>query len=238
MTENPPNPDTPPGGSVPPPANPYGATPPAAGNPYGAPPPASQPPVQNPYGGPSVEPQAGAYGSTAFPTSGQPETPYVGPEQPGGLGARVGARLIDMIGLFIIQMVLAGVIVAAMGGLDEDNKVPFAATLITTVLGLAINFAYFVLMETSRGQTLGKMALSLHVRGPGGANPTTAESVKRNIWMLIGVVGLLGGNLGQTLNGLLGLAVLISIMVTIGSDAVRRQGWHDKFADTHVVKKS
>jgi uncharacterized RDD family membrane protein YckC len=92
-------------------------------------------------------------------------------------------------------------------------------------------------MESSRGQSLGKMALKLHTRGPDGGNPTLEQAVRRNIWAgaaVLAIVPVVGGLIG----GLLELVAVIVIAVTINGDPVARQGWHDKFAGgTRVVKE-
>jgi uncharacterized RDD family membrane protein YckC len=72
------------------------------------------------------------------------------------------------------------------------------------------------------------MALGYKVVGPDGAHPTPEVSAKRNAWMLLSVVPLLGG-LAQ-------LVIVIVIAVTINSDPFKR-GWHDNFAGgTAVVR--
>ena len=51
------------------------------------------------------------------------------------------------------------------------------------MLSTVINLGYFGLMESTRGQTVGKMLMKLHVEGASGGKPTLEEAVKRNIWM-------------------------------------------------------
>ncbi len=92
-----------------------------------------------------------------------------------------------------------------------------------------------MLLESSRGQTLGKMVMKVRTLGPSGTNPTTAEAIKRNAWTALGVLGAIPmiGWVGS----LLYLGAVIYIAVTINSNTATRQGWHDTFAGgTRVVK--
>ena len=99
------------------------------------------------------------------------------------------------------------------------------SNLVTSGLALA----YFALLESNRGQTVGKMLLKLKVVGPSGELPSLEEALKRNAYILVGIVPVLGG--------LAYLAAVIYIAVTINNDVQARQGWHDGFAGgTRVIK--
>ena len=91
-------------------------------------------------------------------------------------------------------------------------------------------------MDSSRGQTFGKMALKLQVYGPNGGHPTMEQSVRRNIFyafQLIAIIPILGGLVAAVAT----LIAVIMIAVGINSDTARRQGWHDHFAgETYVLK--
>ncbi|HLS49225.1 MAG TPA: RDD family protein, partial [Actinomycetaceae bacterium] len=107
---------------------------------------------------------------------------------------------------------------------------------LSAIVGAVLQLGYFAYMESSRGQTLGKMALKLRTYGPNGGNPTMEQAVKRNIWVAASLLGIIpvAGNL---LGGLAGLAAVIAIAVTINGNVTTRQGWHDKFAGgTTVIK--
>lgn len=77
--------------------------------------------------------------------------------QPGGLGIRWGARIIDGILVSIVAWVLAAVFGASSN------------IMVTGLFSGVLMFGYFVAMEVSQGRTLGKMLLGLSVHGPGGA---------------------------------------------------------------------
>ena len=197
MTEQDPNaygqPGFPPPGGYPPPPPPGG---------YPPPPPAGYLPPPNPYGVPGGYPSA-------------PPAAWGG--QPGGLGARWGARIIDGLLVFIISFVLSFFF-------DDSRRI-----LVTGLFSGLLTFAYFVGMEVTQGRTLGKMALGLSVRGPGGApKPDFKQSAIRNAFTLLPIVPVVGG--------LLGVIAIVVIAVTINSSPTK-QGKHDEMAGgTQVVK--
>ena len=163
------------------------------------------------------------------PGSGQPQPPSSGgyPAGPDPVGAwpRLGARIIDWLVLLI-----PGILVTAVigGGTAPFTGEASAATFAAGILMTGVEFAYFVWLESTRGQTLGKMALGYRVVGPTGAHPTTEEAARRNAWMLLSIVPFLGD--------LVVVVFYIVIGVTISSDSFRR-GWHDNFAGgTAVVR--
>src|SRR5699024_2887602 len=101
---------------------------------------------------------------------------------------------------------------------------------------VALQLGYFTALESSRGQTVGKMLMKLRVVGPNGAAPTTEEALKRNIWMAIPILGIVPF-IGWLLQGVAWLAAVVTIAVGINNDTVKRQAWHDQFGGgTQVVK--
>ncbi len=144
---------------------------------------------------------------------------------PVGLGTRFGAKLLDWLILLIPNLIISVVIGGAGASFRSslDGRAVVAAML-STVVG----FAYFTLMETSRGQTLGKMALSIKVVGPDGHLPTLDVAARRNAYLLLSLVPVLG-DIAQ-------FVLVIVIAVTISSGPFNR-GWHDNFAGgTAVVR--
>lgn len=190
---------SPPPGYAPPPQPGYG---PPAGYPPPPPPPVYQP-MTNPYGAPG-----GTY----------PGGPPVGYGQPGRLWPRWGARLIDGLLVGLVAGLLASIF-----GLSDN---------IMTNTGYftgALTFVYFVAMEVTQGQTLGKKLLGMTVRGPGGAlKPDLKQSAVRNSWTLLPIVPYIGG--------LLGIMAIIWIAVSI-ENSPTKQGKHDELAGgTQVIK--
>ncbi len=89
-----------------------------------------------------------------------------------GIGSRFLAILIDSI----ILGVIAGLLVANFG-----TQQPVASGGTTGVIGLI----YFIVMEATRGATLGKMALGLHVVRVDGGPIGWKESLIRNLLRII-----------------------------------------------------
>ncbi|OZD67092.1 RDD family protein [Rhodococcus sp. 05-340-1] len=142
-----------------------------------------------------------------------------GGAQPGSLGSRFAARFVDGLILAVVQFVLYVILPSGFFG-------TFLLGLVSAVLG----FAYFTLLESSRGQTLGKQALGLRTLGAAGGLPTQAEAAKRNAFMLLNVVPLLGN--------VLVIVAYIVIAVTINSSPTK-QGKHDEIAGgTQVISIS
>lgn len=145
------------------------------------------------------------------------------------------AKLIDGILLGIVNFIIVTTLIFGVmfsAGLGSRGMMPFGGFsltgLIASVVTAAIWVGYFVFMESSRGQTVGKMLLKLEVRGPDGGRPSMEAAFKRNAWMLLSIIPFIGG-LAQ-------LVVAIIIAVTINNSATNT-GWHDDFAGgTSVVK--
>jgi uncharacterized RDD family membrane protein YckC len=229
---------TPPDGSEtpppPPPTDPY-AGPASGGGAYG------QPAYGQPdYGQPAGQPDYGQQ----FPQQPGPDQPggqpaYGAPgEQPGGLGSRFLARLIDglLVGIVatIVEVILAGIFGLSSGGAGFGGSYAYSA--IAGIISAVFNLGYFGYLESKRGQTVGKMALKLHVQTMSGGLPTFEQAIKRNAWLalpilgIVPVVGPLIGSLGE-------LVAVIMIAVGISSDAAMRRPWTDKYAETRVLKR-
>jgi uncharacterized RDD family membrane protein YckC len=161
--------------------------------------------------------------------------------RPGELLDRFLARLLDhilvgIVSAIIVSAIIVGSILGSDGNMYAGYGDDVLAGVLSAILSTALLLGYFVYMETRHGRTLGKMATKLHVEGAGGAKPTVEESLKRNIWMalpLLGVIPLIGGLIGAIAQ----LVAVILIAVGISNDRARRQPWTDKFAGTQVIKE-
>jgi uncharacterized RDD family membrane protein YckC len=223
-TQNPPPEQS--GASQPPPAEP------PAGEPTGQP--TAQPTGQQGYAPPppgQQYPSAPGYGYGAAPS---------GVGRPGELGIRFVARLIDGIIVGIVVGILNAIIVVGLFGLSGGNSygismgAGWAASAISSIISAALYLGYFAFMESRNGQTVGKMVFKLQTQGPDGSKPTTEESVKRNLWVALGILGVIP--FLAIVGSLLELAAVIAIAVTINNSPTK-QGWHDNFAGgTKVVK--
>jgi len=141
-----------------------------------------------------------------------------------GLGARVGARLLDVL---IVAIPLS--IVMSLVGWGAGAVLDAGGTRgqVTSLLQSLLWFAYFVGLESNRGATIGKSIVGLEVQGPDGGAPSIERAMKRNAWMLLGLFPWIGG--------LLWLVAVIVIMITINSGS-NMQGLHDEWATTAVLR--
>lgn len=202
-------------------------------------PPPEERPATPPPGPPPPPPGQGSYQPGAAPPPMQAAS---GIGQPAALWPRFFARGIDFILLavvnaFIVGFIIVGVVMGSTAtGAGFGVGSNFAASAISSILSAAIALGYFSFMESSTGQTLGKMVLKLETRGPDGGHPTLEQAMRRNAWTAIGVIGVLP-IIGGVLSGILSLVAVITIAVTISNNTATRQGWHDDFAGgTTVVK--
>lgn len=223
-TEPPAGPTPPEGEPTPPPPPPPVAgdpvpPPPAAGDAV-PPPPAAGDAVPPPPTNPGTYPPPPPPPAGAAPAAGVPGAAY-GAGQPGNLLDRFLARLIDGIIVGIVYFIIYIVLYSVASY--------WVAVFISGVVAAVLYVGYFAYFESTRGQTIGKQVMKLRTVGPDGqSNPTTNESVKRNIWYLFDIVPCIGP-----------LAVLVSVIliaVNINSDP-QRQHLFDRFAGgTKVLK--
>jgi uncharacterized RDD family membrane protein YckC len=170
------------------------------------------------------------------PPSAEPHQAGPGAARPGELLDRFLARLIDGLVLGVVYIVLSAIFRPVfISGVDSTGEL-FAFYAVVSILWTAVAIGYFAFLESSRGQTVGKMVMKLRTQGPDGANPTLAQGVRRNIFYafeLLAIVPIIGFWLGP-----LATFVAVSLIAYgIYSDHVSRQGWHDEFAGgTRVVK--
>ena len=156
-----------------------------------------------------------------------------GIDRPAELLPRFLAKLVDFVLLGVVNFVLVssfliGVLFGGSGATAFGMMGEFGpAGIVSAVVSALLYVAYFSLMESSLGQTLGKMLLGLRVEGRGGGKPGLEAAVRRNAWMLLAVMPWLGG-VAQ-------FVAAIAIAVTINSSPTNT-GWHDDVGGTRVVK--
>jgi len=230
MSETPP-PPPPAGGPPPPPPEGYGTGQYGQPNQYGQPAPGQYGQQPGAYGQPQ---QPGAYGA--------PQA--VGTPRPGELLDRFLARLIDgiLFGVvyFIIGIIFAAILVSdpsvnfATGEVDSGSRVLY--NIVFGVVSTLISLGYFALMESSRGQTVGKMIMKLRVYGPDHkSNPTLQQAVIRNIWLALGLLAILG-TIGTVLNLLASIAALVIIVMGINTLPNRQTKFDELAGGTQVMK--
>ena len=154
---------------------------------------------------------------------------------PAELGPRVLARVIDsgVLLLAFLIVVIPNLMVGNFGGtLDlDDGFGAFSGPRFFVTLGWSlVIMAYFVLMESACGQTVGKMVMKLETQGPDGNRPSLEMAINRNLWNALGIIPVIGG--------MVQLGAVVSIAITIGQSATRT-GWHDRFAGgTRVMQRA
>ncbi|MBZ5714635.1 RDD family protein [Nannocystis pusilla] len=96
------------------------------------------------------------------------------------------------------------------------------------LVGSAVVYFYFSLLDALAGATLGKLVLGLRVLGPDGGRPTLRQSLRREAFTLVGSIPFIGP--------ILALAAWVVIARTIRESPSRR-GKHDELAGgTRVVQ--
>lgn len=159
------------------------------------------------------------------------------------IGPRAGARLVDFVILGIVNavvigVVLVGAILGQSGGmLMGVGGSSILAGAVGALLGAVLNLAYFAILESRSGQTVGKMLLKLRVVDSAGQVPTLEQALRRNIWVAFGIAGvvpLIGGLVGS----LAQLAAVVMIAIAIADDKSGGRGWHDRFAGGTLVVRA
>jgi uncharacterized RDD family membrane protein YckC len=139
----------------------------------------------------------------------------------GGLGERLVARLID----FLLVVGVSFLLISGVLGVG---------ILVSAALIGCLTLAYFVLLESATGRTLGKLVMKLRVLGTKGGRPTIEQTLRRNCWVGLLVLA------GVPLLGLACLAAVVAAAVVIGvqisSDPMYAMAWHDRFAGTRVLQ--
>jgi uncharacterized RDD family membrane protein YckC len=228
--------------------------PPGPNDPYG-----QNPYGQNPYGQPPQQPQQPGYGSPQQPPPGQPgygyppqqgypppygypqpgaggvppapegyaNVPNLGIVQVASYGARFGARLIDFIIVWLVYAIFSFI---ALGGMASSSKTSSGGAVIgafvLSYLVLAVFLiGYEVIFVTAMGATLGKKMLGLHIADiRTGMKPGFGSALAR--WGFPIGLGLFTCFLGS---------ILIFISPFFDNSG-RLRGWHDKAANTLVLK--
>jgi uncharacterized RDD family membrane protein YckC len=197
----------------------------------GTPPPASTPP-------PATEPAAG--------WAAPPPPVQTGPA--GFVYADVPNRAIAYIIDAILVGIIAGIIGAVLGGVglstvtvsqNLDIEINYVGLIVSAIVGAAISAAYFVYTWTNMRGTLGMKALGMQIGNAGDGKTLTMDQATRR-WLVIAAPGIIAQVFFvlPALGSLIGLLVfgwfLYLLWTTYSSPT--KQGFHDKFANTMVVK--
>ena len=180
----------------------------------------------------------GGQGAPTGPTSGW-SAPPPPPVQPGPKGFvyadvpnRAIAYIIDAIILFLVTVVIF-VIIAGILGLG------FVVSLVYLVISLAISGGYFIYTWTRMRATVGMKVLGMQIGDAGtGATLTQDQAIKR--WLVLAGPAAIAQALSSiaVIGSLLGLAAFgwFIYLVYTTYQSPTKQGWHDVYAHTMVVK--
>ncbi|MXV86070.1 MAG: RDD family protein [Acidimicrobiales bacterium] len=140
------------------------------------------------------------------------------------IGARFGARVLDIILEVVAVIVLGSVLIGGWltGDADSVPDIGVGGLLISAAVGVA----YEVVLIALWGQTLGKRMVGIRViNAAHGGVPGWGKSSGR--WAIPGLLALIPA-----------VGWILSILCYISATWDRvYQGWHDKVAGTLVVKK-
>lgn len=194
-------------------------------------------------------------GTTETPPPGAPLVGWQAPdraERPSpiagfavaGVGARLVAYLIDGLLLAIANSAILAVVAPGSSMFDPTTRIDQVTvpvfsleTLLAGVIGIGIDFIYFVGLWTSRGRaTLGQRILKVQViDSASGSGLDLSQAAVR--WLLLsGAVAIFGlAPVAIELTGLVSLLWLIVLLVTTSSHPLK-QGIHDRAANSIVVQ--
>ena len=162
-----------------------------------------------------------------------------------GAGKRLGALLIDQLVYLVVGailiMILAGDDIsrwsdqlnAYIDAGDANAPVPELETggiMLASIIGLVFWFAYRAGMESTKGQTLGKMALGIKVVNADGQPISFTNSLLRNSWYMVVTVF---GNI-PAIGFVLVLAIYITLGVLISRNQYKQHSF-DTWSKAYVV---
>jgi uncharacterized RDD family membrane protein YckC len=152
---------------------------------------------------------------------------------------RIIAFVIDIVVLAVVNVVVTIVLGAVGLSILNGLAVNYLAVLVSGVVGLAISAGYFIYTWTAMRATVGMRVLGMQIGNEGdGTTLTQNQAVRRwiavggwiSIAQIVNPVPLIG-----SLVGLAGLVYIIFLLYTTAQSPTK-QGYHDHFAHTMVVK--
>jgi uncharacterized RDD family membrane protein YckC len=190
-------------------------------------------------------------GASAAP----PPSPAAMPAPPSSAGTsgfvyadvpnRAIAYIIDLIIVAILTAIVGAILTAV--GLSSGTLAPGTLNytinplglIVNAILGALISAGYFVYTWTSMRATLGMRVLGMQIGNAGdGKTLTMDQGIRR--WLVIALPGLLSQVLFvlPTIGALIGLLSIIWFFYLLWTTAKSptKQGYHDTFANTQVVK--
>lgn len=188
-------------------------------------------------------PSPAGWGNAPDPTPGKAGFAYA------DVPNRIFALIIDVIVLAIIGAVVGGVLGAIIGPVydvkvDLSNvqvsvSTNYFALIVNLLVTMAVSAAYWIYCWTRLRASLGQKALGMQVGNfPDGKTLTQDQAMRR--WVALGGVFPIAQVVNQlpALGSLISLAILVYTIYLLYSTAKSptKQGFHDKFANSVVVK--
>jgi uncharacterized RDD family membrane protein YckC len=188
-------------------------------------------------------------GGTRYMTAPSPSAPPPPAAPTSGLvyadvPNRAIAFIIDAILLGVIGLVVAAVLGSVgltSGTLNPDLSFTInpVGVLVQGIINLAISAGYFIYTWTSMRATVGMRALNMQIGNAGDGKTLTTEQAGRR-YLAIWGPNLLAQVLSPipTISILLGIIAIgwVIYLIYTTANSPTKQGWHDVFANTQVVK--
>lgn len=192
-------------------------------------------------------------------STGDPETPAGGswatPSQPvqAGPAGFVYADVPNRAIAYIIDVILVGIVAVIIGGIlggvglatgsfapgTLDFQINFVGLIVSAAVGAAISAGYFVYTWTSMRGTVGMKVLGMQIGNAGDGKTLTMDQAVRR-WLVMAAPGILAQVLFvlPAIGSLLGLAAFGWFVYLLWTTykSPTKQGFHDTFANTMVVK--
>lgn len=184
----------------------------------------------------------------ALPPATDPGADYARVTAPGAgqiadVGRRVSADLVDFLVLallgiaagFVLRQLGFGEVVAPVPQGEFPTRFGFPQAL-ATLTSLAVHLGYWTLMEGRRGQSVGKLAFGIRAVREDASALDYTTALKRHVLFYIPQVFAWVPGLIMVLAAVAQMALLLAGLLTYIADTPLRQGFHDKYAHTLVVK--
>ena len=188
-------------------------------------------------------------------TPAPPPTGWAAPPPPvqAGPAGFVYADVPNRAIAYIIDVILVGIVAAIIGGVlagiglstgsfregTLDFELNFVGLIVSAIVGAALSAAYFIYTWTSMRGTVGMKVLGMQIGNAVDGKTLTMDQATRR-WLVIAAPGILAQILIVipaigVLIGLLAFGWFLYLLWTTYSSPTK-QGFHDKFANTMVVK--
>ena len=174
------------------------------------------------------------------PAPSAPATGLVYADVPNRIIAYILDAILVGIFTFIVGVILAGLGLRAVTvNQDFSVSVNYVGAFVQGILALLISAGYFIYTWTRNRGTVGMKILGMQIGNAGdGATLTTTQGVRRYVALSAPAI------IAQVFNGIPLLGIVIGLaglvwyiwLIYTMAQSPTKQGWHDVFANTQVVK--